>query len=835
MSASSRLRIIAVLLGLLCLGLWAARQHVRNPGERNRVDVAASPSVTVARDAILASGSTQHRAAAERIEGTEPARIMGRFLLAGNTPATHALYRLDGREIADLQSDCVLRPSRFTRVTGRAGSDGRWEVRFDPPPALDFTLSARVEDHAPWSASWSNIAPGAIINVGDIQLVKGGTIQGRIIDVDRVPIVGHAWTVWGRSIGSPIEVDGATDFYARVDPLTASFLVEYVTPGRFEVSATSPLGFVRHCIVAIADETVLSLEISIDTTLLSSYLSLWTQCIVPGRPDPKYVLLRGEDGVPQSPLPDNAADAAALPFRFAAPPGASVTLSITDPRYRSWQYVGKLDASIVATLEGTSGLSLLVTGDNGTAPESYAVTIRHCDALGRVTVVYDRLMPQGNTVTGLTPGNYRVSVRRGSLALHVNVEELGAAETRLVTVPLDQASMVRGRVVYTDGRPAAHACVAPITKAQAGDWPQLRDRLVVLGNAGHDDVEMVIADDNGEFAFSLGRSGEYAILAWVFNGSETLSPFLAADDRLRKGRVELVLPRGGVLVGRLIAPEKVSFAGLRLWICPTASDTSGAWSSEVRRAVARDVQPDGRFEVGPVPPGPSDIYLLLPEEKRRLGGAVTVQDGLAELRIGSILIEEGARLERDLVVGDFPGTLAVSTVVNGEGIAGLELELEQEHGNRKLVVRGSTDSHGASEPLRVFSGSWYLTVRDPDLGWEYRHAVPLLARAAQQQAVRVEIQVVSGRVCFLDARTGEPYANRRIALIGAVNVRHGRRSAWRYATTNLEGCANWILPCGEYSFRLEPIDDAYPIPRDERRIANVDWTLTGPLPMRVML
>lgn len=69
----------------------------------------------------------------------------------------------------------------------KTGPDGRFEFRCAPPPPFQYFLDVDAADRVPMSARWTELAPGAVVDVGDVALKRGGRLRGRIVDAAGAP------------------------------------------------------------------------------------------------------------------------------------------------------------------------------------------------------------------------------------------------------------------------------------------------------------------------------------------------------------------------------------------------------------------------------------------------------------------------------------------------------------------------------------------------------------------------------------------------------------------------------------------------------------------------
>ena len=67
------------------------------------------------------------------------------------------------------------------------GADGRFEIRFSPPPPYQFLLSASRPGRANMEGRWFEVKPDAVIDVGDVKMQPGTTVKGRVVDAGGTP------------------------------------------------------------------------------------------------------------------------------------------------------------------------------------------------------------------------------------------------------------------------------------------------------------------------------------------------------------------------------------------------------------------------------------------------------------------------------------------------------------------------------------------------------------------------------------------------------------------------------------------------------------------------
>jgi hypothetical protein len=412
------------------------------------------------------------------------------------------------------------------------------------------------------------------------------------------------------------------------------------------------------------------------------------------------------------------------------------------------------------------------------------------------------------------------------------VDALAIGETRTVDVFLGLENVVTGHVRYSDGTAADGAKVG-LLPAMPQD-PQAAEffdgsawRLDFERNA-----EKQEAGPGGTFRFPVHASGEYVVIASAPSGSEAVSDVLALEPGAKGREIELVLPRGGTVSGRVRAPGGASCAGLRIWIGTEKS-------TGLVEKTCRDLAADGSFEIGPIAPGRKSAYLLLPAQVRHERNGSSSWGGLGyHAELGAIEIVDGVHLEHDFEAKEFPGTIRLDVLVNGEAMSGVQVEMTKDTERSINSLLGNTDRNGTFGPAQAFPGLWNVMAYDPDAGWWCKRLAPVSVEAARASLARIEIQVAEAELIFLDATTGEPLHSREVALLGPAGDSAGDH-AWQRHQTDARGRVRWKLAAGEYRFRLQkPGERAFPESQDSgepQRVAPIVWTDAGPLVHEVRL
>jgi hypothetical protein len=722
-------RIVWSVLVVLCLGAlawwWTGR------GERNALapaaPVASTPAAPVldlpaaGLEPVAAHAAEPAREAPEPREvapvatapaATSLAEIRGRLVFADGSPAAAVSCSVHGW---GGNQERVLRhgkPADWQDPSGTTDADGRFSIRFDPPRAFQFTLQAKQTGFAGVAWRWGEIAPGAVVDVGEVVLLAGATLEGRIVDREGNALGEQGWTVFARSAGLR-ERNGRdeTQVLAHVHPGSARFRLEDVMPGRVELRVDSDMADFSGPPVTLAAGETRTLDLVYEGPDNSRRITLSTSSTpfhVMSSPDAEHVQLHGPGAEVRTATRPGSGDIA-----FEDLPDGAYTITIDDPRYLPWTSPALHPGQNArAKLEGSSALALRVLDEHGEPLEAFELRVEFRNVNFRPTqfaVAHER-----GLVRGMFAGDYTVHVTAGERQGAAEIDGLLAGETRALTLALGEACTVSGSVVYRDGPPAAGLEVLLLRPAEVDDSPDspVLTHNMFSSNAEYlrKEIDSAVSDASGHFRFVVPRAGAYVVHA-TQDGSSVSSDVLELSGDGREG-IELVLPRGGRLRGRLLADGEVSWAGFRVSFQPAP----GKGDSLAPRFAGDSIcllEADGRFELGPVPAGSGVVRLQLPEERSSAAGAMSSPSSGQEL--GTVTIEEGAVLERDFEVRDLPGMLVLVVRVNGVPTAGLRVQLSSSVA--RLSVE--TDAQGTYGPRATFATTWNARVEDRTAGWSW--------------------------------------------------------------------------------------------------------------------
>jgi hypothetical protein len=285
---------------------------------------------------------------------------------------------------------------------------------------------------------------------------------------------------------------------------------------------------------------------------------------------------------------------------------------------------------------------------------------------------------------------------------------------------------------------------------------------------------------------------------------------------------------GAWLRGRVTSAQRSSWGGYRIGL--TSLDRSGdseAWRARADRdwESIRPVALDGGFELGPFTGGSASVELFTPFE---LVWRDAGQGNWNRQTIGMVELVEGEVVERDFEVGEFPGELVIEVRVNGQPVAGLDIEIQRDDGHCR--ANGRTDAAGRFGPFPTLPGSVQVLVFDPESRWRHRYPAPIFVESGAKAHAIVQIEVATARVVFTARGSGEPLANRIVAVLDS----GGFPLSWSNAT-DAEGAATFSLVPGAYSFALNPGNAPEFAIDSSNRSGEVEWTFQGPASGRVAL
>lgn len=193
------LAVLSITAGLVFLPTWSPAPDA--PGDDTIT--AASPDSHVARLAAVDGSSTPDASDVQaRSIDTPSVRqpvalpdddaivLRGRCVIAGTVaPISGVELRLDARTSLRLSARTRAVPFEVPPPV-HTGADGRFELRFPHAPSWSLRLMLAGEGIVPAATSSRQLAAGTTIDYGDVEVMRGCTVHGRLVDTDGRAVAG---------------------------------------------------------------------------------------------------------------------------------------------------------------------------------------------------------------------------------------------------------------------------------------------------------------------------------------------------------------------------------------------------------------------------------------------------------------------------------------------------------------------------------------------------------------------------------------------------------------------------------------------------------------------
>ncbi len=289
---------------------------------------------------------------------------------------------------------------------------------------------------------------------------------------------------------------------------------------------------------------------------------------------------------------------------FDAPSAGVHRVEISDPRFDP--YVSKPvepGERVDVRLVGSASLVLNVEAPGGFYPTDLEVTLTHKEIRSTISSYVATL--NGGMIDDVVPWSYRLTARALEGTATMDVDDLEARECRVVSLQLAPRALVKGGVRHPGGQPAVGALVRLVRfhgehrpgaqVAEVGEfWSVTPNREAVVE---------VVTGAHGEFALQAEDEGRYVVIAGHAGAPQVES---APLDLVRSEVVDvldLTLPRGGRVAGRIAAVAGQELRGSKVLVFdPEGKSSRPAFPQPL------EVGPDGRFQLGPLPAGKVSIY-----------------------------------------------------------------------------------------------------------------------------------------------------------------------------------------------------------------------------------
>jgi len=694
-----RIGVVVIMVGicLIVAFLWqfgdvgSRRGSIRQVKPGHVVAELEAARGEVVRDRAAQARSTRSPSEARteqarRLSGDSggPAVVRGRFLLPGGDPARGVELLVRGWDpVAGWATDIGVAPA-WEDLRATTNVDGRFQLRFEALSRLEYILSATSNGFADLTWRWSDIADGTVKDLGDIELVAGGTIVARVLD----------------SEGSPIR----TGCYARIEsdaPVPGSRFSKYVNPnestGEMRFDGV-PEGNCRVFAFFYAAEWFDGPKLEVQAGEvryvdfpyvgpdLSSRIRVLAQCepFYPLRPERQHVRLIGSD---MKPIAPTAADFMGLTFDGLEPGLYSVV--IEDPRFVPFREDGVRTGLEVARVpvKGRCTIRLTVLDERTGDPiRNYGVSATLLDVSFRPSafalVRIGAAPPEGGLLEGLVPMNMSLIVTAPGYAETTQyLGTLNPERIEEITVRLRGGVSITGRVLQADGRTPAQNAVVGLFCPEAEDVPKValdHSELPYDPPWMWDATRITTTDSAGRFSFGGVAPGQIQVCASVGPQVDVVSERLAlAAGESREGLV-LRLPAQHSFYGRVLGPPGASYEGLLLTVFPTNRGDSIRFEDPLDadlRISTTSIERDGSYRVEGLPSGEAHVLLRSRQCRVRLSEDHTITLPGFSRDVGSVQIRPTGDTAWDLDLrDDFPGFIDVEVRVNGTPAPGLTVQ-----------------------------------------------------------------------------------------------------------------------------------------------------------------
>lgn len=479
-----------------------------------------------------------------REEGADLVRIRGRLGDEGGAALAGVALQLDEYQVLRSGDPNLVPPDAWTRPFTESAADGRFELAFEAPEVFGFGLTIAPAGRAPQGWFWPRLAPGTVLELGDLAFAPEAGVSGRVLDLDGEPRLGDALTLVFEPSAELAPPRDRPVFQAAVDPELATFELTGLPAESGTLRLLAPSGRVlaerEHAPSAGRTE---ALDLLVAGPRTSELLTLEVRA--PFGLLPEASALRVED------VPDAQVRRFGLRFELGPLPAGGHTLTLDDARFRPWrQEAVEPGTVLVAELVGRSALELLARAPDGSEVRAWELELEYLGSGAGATLFtpHRRRVSSSELVTGelsgLVPGDYRLSVRAGAWRAQAEVDALASDERRTLTLDLVAGAAVRGRCLRADGSPAA-GLVLSLLAPGSPDGPAapiVRRGWHAGARSARRELELVRTDVDGAFEFELPAAGRFLVALLDGHGRVLAEvPFQVTAGEALAG-LELMLP-----------------------------------------------------------------------------------------------------------------------------------------------------------------------------------------------------------------------------------------------------------------------------------------------------
>lgn len=810
------MRTLALVLLVAALVLFAVlhggTSEPAAPATASAVDLSSAPAAPATLEASTTNVESKSRraAAASRTETslsthTSPAstplppdvcEIRGRFVLTGGAAARVVHLRLDGWAANDERERMHGLPSAWRDLQATSAEDGTFALRFDPPGAFTFRLDARLAGYAGATWQWYELARGAIVELGTIELPRAGSVRARIVDTQG-RLLSRGWQIYAENVAFGLGEDRQS-LRVSASPFgkKGEALLEGLHAGAVVLSAHSELAnWIDGPTVEVRAGEETRADVVYTGPDLGARVTVTTFVDrFPFDDDVQEILLSAPDF--ETRRVRRVANSTQTYCFDDVPPGV-YALEVRDPRYEPWSKAKvRPGANVDAYLKGNAAVVLELVDASGAPVRDVTVDVRF-DGVNFSPNVFPlvragKRLPADGRLDRLLPRDQTLFVSAtGYPRLEIPVPALAPFETRALRAVLARGARVSGRVVSAE-------LAAPV----AG----VRVRIAAERTANApwdapDDVHETTSAADGRFAFENIAPGTQLVRAC--RALAVGEARVTVDERATDAEVEIVLPESGWIAGKFLAPPGAIFAEFSVRVLPFTVENGidGKLIQAIDPSpndLAQPIAADGTFVTRALPCGPVRVDLLLrgvDDEIFEVLSAPQIEAGHATVHPGETRAEFDVRRS-------FPGAIVVRVRVDGAPAAHADVAFRDVGSWRSGAATLAADGAGRVAPL--VPGTYALEVRGADRSWVGSTGAAYALTSGATIEVALDVQRTRGSLRVLDVATGEPLANAELDIAPA-STEFGFAARMR---TGPRGELQLALPAGEYRVRAVVNEEA---------------------------
>ncbi|HZN37195.1 MAG TPA: sigma-70 family RNA polymerase sigma factor [Planctomycetota bacterium] len=687
------------------------------------------------------------------------ATLRGRCVDAAGVPLAGCTVRLSGMAAEGDRMDAWLAehsaPAWQSPEAQTTGSDGGFAFTFAPPPPFRFTLEIQSPHCVGLSWRWQQLAASAVVDLGDVAMLPGITVVGRVVDEQGQPRA-NARISLQNGFGGSAEALRAAGLFGTTAGADGRFAVDRVLLPSLYLLAVDDCELVRPLSLTLAPEPATQ-DVTIVVKPAAESVRI-TGTVVDNADEPVAGAWIGIDDWDGPPTPFTVSGRTGRfelkGRRDTARGGVRIAVrSLLHEPLRLDQPVAWGTQGVVLRLQRGAPVIVRVTDANGAPVESFAVRVLPLHAVG--TSSAGRVLARGPFVDGIATvasvpiGKWLVCIEppTGSTVTMVTapIEIVDRSPRRLDLRLVDATRTVR--VVDRAGKAivGSKIRVADPVEGPVDDGTQVVAPAVFAGMQTRRKAVLVNEGATDAAGAVVVRGPADRVVTLLLDGPGHV-PVVRADVMLTEP-TELVVrvDKGGSVTGRITPPE--ALAEMRRLVGvplegPIPAARAANWAF-VSMSMARAQTPplafvldsQGGFAGHAIAPGTWGIGVRL---------------GASWASGGSVVVREGQTTE---VVLDLslllPGVLLGDVTWNGVPLANDTVHLDwstptgREHPDSgQCDVR--TDAQGRFEH-RGRPGSYTLTLQKPGRT-VLRLRAGSTATVARDQTTHHSFAITSGRI-----------------------------------------------------------------------------------------